>query len=336
MKRSLAACVAVALTCACSILSTASADAQEKAVNLTIGSFRQGSSWYVYAVNLAELLGQKLPEGSTVDSPPIAGGTGNPPLVASGKADMAFGMAVVGSWAMEGKHAFEAPIDNLRALVGGWDQYYLIPMARGETSSDLKTVFEKDRPQANVTLLTRGSIGAFGGEQLLQIAGAGEDKLSEAGGSYEFGSFDMVKTRFASGTGDVFIQVGTRGHPGITEIAQATPSTFLQPSQDVLDGMTSRYGWEQATLPAGTFPGQDNDVKLPGTTTTLFASTQMSDDLAYTVVKIICENAETLRNAHKALSDFDCEKAGVWRNEVNGLPLHAGAERYYRERGWLN
>ena len=30
------------------------------------------------------------------------------------------------------------------------------------------------------------------------------------------------------------------------------------------------------------------------------------------------------------------QKAGVWRNEVNGLPLHAGAERYYRERGWLN
>lgn len=312
------------------------AAAQEEPVALTIGSFQQGSSWYVYAVNLAELLMDNLPEGSTVDAPPIAGGTGNPPLVAAGRADMAFGMAVVGNWALSGKHAFEEPLDNLRALVGGWDQYYLVPMARGtELEGDLQGLFETERPQAHVTLLSRGSIGAFGGEQLLEIAGGGEETLTAAGGSYEFGSFDMVKTRFASGTGDVFVQVGTRGHPGITEIAQATPSTFLQPSEEVLDQMTEAFGWEQAVLPAGTFPGQDEDRTLPGTTTTLFASEEMSEELAYTIVKTICENAEVLQQAHQALSKFDCETAEVWRKEVNGLPLHAGAEAYYRERGWL-
>ena len=103
--------------------------------------------------------------------------------------------------------------------------------------------------------------------------------------------------------------------------------------------LTPASGAHLQTLDSVTIAAGSNSVSAiatPGTTTTLFASTQMSDDLAYTVVKIICENAETLRNAHKALSDFDCEKAGVWRNEVNGLPLHAGAERYYRERGWLN
>ncbi|MEY8827480.1 hypothetical protein AB9K34_03520 [Sedimentitalea sp. XS_ASV28] len=81
--------------------------AQEGPVNLTVASFRQGSSWYVYAVNLAELFSKTFPEGSTVDSPPIAGGLGNPPLVAQSRADLAFGMAVVGNWALEGKHAFD-------------------------------------------------------------------------------------------------------------------------------------------------------------------------------------------------------------------------------------
>lgn len=333
MKAKLVSLCTAAVTSFCiGILPT---QAQDQPVNLTIGSFRQGSSWYVYAVNLAELLAKNLPEGSTVDSPPIAGGTGNPPLVSSGKADMAFGMAVVGSWAEEGKHAFEAPIGNLRALVGGWDQYYLIPMARSEASGGLESLFQTERKTAHVTLLARGSIGSFGGEQLLEIINAGEADLTKAGGSYEFGSFDMVKSRFASGTGDVFVQVGTEGHPGITEIAQATPSTFLQPSQETLDEMTRLYGWEQAILPAGTFPGQDKDVKLPGTTTTLFASAEMDEQLAYTVVKTICENIGTLQNAHQALASFDCEASKVWTQEVNGLPLHPGAERYYRERGWL-
>lgn len=308
--------------------------AQEGPVNLTIGSFQQGSSWYVYAVNLSELLQGAFPSGSTVDSPPIAGGVGNPALVAQGRADLAFGMAVVGNWAREGKHAYDEPLENLRALVGGWDQYYLVPMARGgDVPSDLDAYLNANS-DANVTLLRRGSIGSFGGEQLLDIAGAGEEALSSGGGSYEFGSFDMVKSRFASGSGDVFIQVGTRGHPGITEIAQTTPTTFLQPSEETLDAMRDSYGWRTASIPAGTFPGQDADLDLPGTTTTLFASTEMSDDVAYKVVSLICENTETLRQTHKALSNFSCENE-AWTLDRNGLPLHPGAERYYREQGWL-
>ncbi len=326
--------VAALLACA-AFGSTAPAAAQDEPINLTIASFQQGSSWYVYAVNLAELLQAELPAGSTVDAPPIAGGTGNPPLVSSGRADAAFGMAVVGDWALQGQHAFDAPLENLRALVGGWDQYYLVPLARGTGfDPDLEGFLRTVRPEANVTLLQRGSVGSFGGEQMLEIAGGGENDLTAQGGSYEFGTFDMVKTRFAGGTGDVFVQVGTVGHPGITEIAQQTDSTFLQPSEEVLAEMASQFGWEPATLPAGTFPGQDRDVRLPGTTTTLFASAEMSDDVAYSIVSTICENTASLQSAHQALAGFSCEDS-VWTEEVNGLPLHPGAERYYREKGWI-
>jgi TRAP transporter TAXI family solute receptor len=315
---------------------TGSAFAQAQPINLTIGSFAQGSSWYVYAVNLGELLRNEFPSGSTIDTPPIAGGLGNPPLVSTGKAQLAFGMAVVGAWALDGKNAYKAPLANLRALVGGWDEYYLVPIARGvEANADLTGFFKTVRPKARVTLLQRGSIGAFGGIQLLEIAGADEKALSAQGGNYEFGSFDMVKNRFANSTGDVFVQVATIGHPSITEMAQNSPVTFLQPSKAVLDEMTKRYGWETRVLPKGTFPGQKEDVLLPATTTTLFASAEMPETQAYLIVKTICEKADKLRAAHKALATFDCQKNEVWSKSVNGLPLHPGAERYYRERGWL-
>jgi TRAP transporter TAXI family solute receptor len=305
-------------------------------VNLTIGSFSQGSSWYVYSVNLGELLRTALPPGSKVDTPPLAGGLGNPPLVENGKAQLAFGMAVVGSWALEGTNAYKKPMKDLRALVGGWDEYFLVPMARGEIKSDgLADYFKSVNPKATVTLLQRGSVGAYGGEQMLELAGAGEKALKQQGGDYEFGSFDMVKNRFAAGTADVFVQTATLGHPSITEMARTNPLTFLQPSQSILDEMKKRYGWETHTLPKGSFPGQDKDVRLPGTTTTLFTSTALPDDLAYTIVKTICEKTDKLRVAHKALADFDCKKNEVWKRENTGMPLHAGAERYYRERGWL-
>ena len=326
--------VALAATAAAAF-GLAASPAAAQPMNLTIGSFSQGSSWYVYSVNLGELLRASLPPGSNVDTPPLAGGLGNPPMVESGKAQLAFGMAVVGSWALEGKNAYKKPLGDLRALVGGWDEYFLVPMARGAGQPAELAAYFKANPKATVTLLQRGSVGAFGGEQMLELAGAGEKALKAQGGDYEFGSFDMVKNRFAAGSADVFVQTATLGHPSITEMARTNPLTFLEPSKATLDEMKKRYGWETRTLPKGTFQGQDKDIALPGTTTTLFASTAMSNDLAYTVVKTVCEQTAKLRVAHKALANFDCVKNEVWKRENTGMPLHAGAERYYRERGWL-
>lgn len=316
-------------------VSVASAQSATKPVNMTIGSFVQGSSWYVYSVALGELLRSSLPAGSTIDTPPIAGALANPNLVATGKAQIAFGMAVVGNWALEGKHAYKAPLPNLRALVGGWDNYYLVPLARGKgLNPELSGYFKNVQPKARVVLLQRGGVGAFGGQHLLDMAGAGESALTSRGGSYEFGTFDMVKSRFAGGTADVFVQVATLGHPSITEIAQNNPVTFLEPSKEVLDSMAKQYGWELRVLPAGTFPGQTKEIALPGSTTVLFASTDLSDDMAYSITKTVCEQTAKLRASHKALSKFDCSD-GKWKREVTGLPLHPGAERYFKEKGWM-
>lgn len=333
-KTTRALCTAAAFAAA-GLLLTGAAHAQQP-VHLTIGSFVQGSSHYVYGVNIGEVLRAEFPAGSTIDTPPIAGGLGNPRLVAAGKAQLALSLAVAGTWAVEGKYAYKEPLSKLRSLVGGWDEYFLVPIARGvEADADIENLFKKVRPKARVTLLARGSLGAFGGQQLLETAGADEKTLSAQGGGYEFGSFDMVKNRFANGSADVFVQVATVGHPGITEIAQTNAVTFLQPSKASLDQMTSKFGWGTRVLPKGTFPGQTKDVLLPSTTTMLFASTDMSEAQAYFIVKTICEKAGKLRASHKALAKFDCEKNEVWTKAANGMPLHAGAEKYYRERGWL-
>jgi TRAP-type uncharacterized transport system substrate-binding protein len=47
----------------------------------------------------------------------------------------------------------------------------------------------------------------------------------------------------------------------------------------------------------------------------------------------VVENKDELVKAHKAFSDFVPEDA--WKPENNAIPLHPGAERYYKERGWI-
>ena len=52
-----------------------------------------------------------------------------------------------------------------------------------------------------------------------------------------------------------------------------------------------------------------------------------------TAIIYFCTGGLLLVAGHGALADFDPENA--WRPEVVNLPLHPGAERYFRERGWM-
>lgn len=315
------------------ILGTSAALAAEP-IKLSIASFSQKSSWFAYSIRVAELVRAALPAGSLVDAPPSGGGTSNPKLVAAGKFDMAFGMAVVSGWAKEGQVAYEQPLDNLRSLVGGFDQYYLAVVARRDARADNLPAYISANPDMKVVLRGKGSIGGLAGEILLGLSNASQDQLAQAGGRYDkVGSFGVVKTVLNSGNSDLWIHTVTKGHPALTEIAIGNDISFLQPSDSVLAEMAGK-GWPTAVLPAGSFKGQDKDVKYPGTTTALFTTNKMSDDLAYTIVKAICSNQERFKSVHKALANFDCATRG-WKPENVVLPLHPGAKRYFKEMGWL-
>lgn len=193
---------------------------------------------------------------------------------------------------------------------------------------------EKLRPRSALPLLTRGSTGYYASHQLFGITDASEAKLSARGGSYTYGSFGVVKNGFVNKSVDIFAHVVTVGHPAVTEIALKNDVTFLQPSDATLKAMGTKYGWDVATLPAKSFDDQDQALRLPATNTVIIARADMSDDLAYKITKIICENAKRLAAGHKALAKFD-PKTRAWVPALTGIELHSGAVRYYRERGWM-
>ncbi|MDN3516530.1 TAXI family TRAP transporter solute-binding subunit [Aquisalimonas lutea] len=304
-------------------------------VDLRVASFREGSSWHVYSVTLGQMLREQLPAGSTIDTPPLGGGTANPSLIDQGKADIGLSFAVVNRWADDGVELFEERKENLRGLIGGLDQYYLGIIANDEDAEPTLGGYLEENPATRVMLLRRGSFGSYSGEQLLAELGVDGDELGARGGSLTFTGFNTIKEAFPAGRTDLFVQVMTRGHPAITEIAETADVTFLEPGEGTLNAMMDQYGWGAATLPAGTFRGQERELSLLGTTTALIASTGLSEEAAYAIVKTVCEDLDAFRRGHGALSEFDCETQ-AWRDENIGLPLHAGAERYYREQGWID
>jgi TRAP transporter TAXI family solute receptor len=304
----------------------------QQAVNLAFSTLSQGTAWYVYGATIAGLLRQTLPAGSNVDVKPFSGGVGNAKLVARNETPLGLSFTVTNRWAYEGKEAYDTRIENLRGLVGGLDTYYLVAIAAKKLDiSSLKDIKARKVPVKLYTLPV-GSLGEFGARQLLREYGLTYADLKSLGGSVAHVGYKVVVDGMKDGHGDLLIAVITPKHPSITEIATFTDVKFLPLETERIKGLGA-LGYSPETMAADTFKNQAQPVATVGFPTVLITNRDLPEPVAYTVTKTIIENKEALVRGHAGLAEFDPRTA--WQPERVGLPLHPGAERAYREKGWM-
>jgi TRAP transporter TAXI family solute receptor len=125
------------------------------------------------------------------------------------------------------------------------------------------------------------------------------------------------------------------GHP--SALTQETLSTCdsnlvnaTGPEIDKLVADNSFY--RKATIPAGMYPGQDGDVNTFGVGATFVTSAEVPDDVVYVVVKAVFENFDDFKGLHPAFANLKEEE--MIKDSLSA-PLHPGAEKYYKERGWM-
>ena len=306
--------------------------AAQTPVNLAFATLDTGSARYVYGATMAELLRKALPPGSNVDVKPRAGGVGNPRLVAKNETPLGFGFTVTNRWAYEGKEAYTEKLDNIRALVGGLDTYYLVAVASKKLGiGSVREIRDKKLP---VKIYTQpiGALGEFAGRQLLRAIGTSYADIKALGGSTTHVGYNVIVDAFKDGRADVLFAVVTPKHPSVSEIANDGNVSFLG-----LDAETTKallpLGYVQATMPANTFKGQPEPVATVGFPTVLITNKDLPEPIAYTVTKTVLDNKDALVRGHAGLAEFDPKTA--WQPDKVGIPLHPGAERAYREKGWL-
>jgi uncharacterized protein len=130
--------------------------------------------------------------------------------------------------------------------------------------------------------------------------------------------------------------VYTVGHPSgaIQEATTACDTKLIDVNTDQIQALVEeRPYYRMATIPGGMYRGNDADVTTFGVGATFVSSTAVTDDVAYAVTRAIFENLDQFRALHPALGMLDPEQMV---QDGNSAPLHAGAERYYREAGLLD
>ncbi|MBM4330669.1 MAG: TAXI family TRAP transporter solute-binding subunit [Deltaproteobacteria bacterium] len=301
-------------------------------VHLRVASLDLGSAWYVYAATFAKLWREVLPKGSTIDVLPFAGGIGNALVLDKGDADLGFLFGATANWAVQGKVAYSKKIDAITGLVGGLDKYYAAMMAtRRSGITSLEEVAKKKLPVRFVAQ-PMGSASEFSMRLILEAYGMTYDEIKSWGGAVTPTSTGVAQAQMVDGKAEIWINVVTAGHPAVSELAISTDLVFLPLSDEVIKKLTA-LGYEKTSLPAKSFKGQDRDVPLVGWPTILMAHKDLKPEAAYLLTKTIVENKEKLVKAHAGFKDFTPEDA--WKLDKYGIPLHPGAEKYYREKGMM-
>lgn len=304
-------------------------------VDLSFASLQEGSSWYVYAAGIADLLRTNLPNGSRIDVLPYSGGVGNSQLISDNEAQIGLVFNTTGQWAYQGDVAYEEPMQNLKGLVGKMDQYYVGILLTQQfidkhNVESLQDIVVSKLPLKIMTV-SKGSLGEYATSQVFEAYGVTYDDIKSWGGEVTHTSFDVASAALKDGRADFFAQVITIGHPAFTEIAVTTPVKFMSIGDDAVKKLEV-FGNLPATIPAGSFNRQDNPVNTVGFYTTIAVNDNMSDEVAYTITKTLIENSDKLKNIHQGLKDMDPQTGSD--PQVMGLPLHPGAEQYYQEIGW--
>ncbi len=129
--------------------------------------------------------------------------------------------------------------------------------------------------------------------------------------------------------------VFTVGHPSssIKEAATTCDSVIVTVDGKEIDKLVQENDYYRyATVPGGMYRGNPNDIKTFGVGATFVTSTAVSNEVIYEVVKGVFDNFADFKKLHPAFANLKESEMIV---DALSAPLHAGAVKYYKERGWM-
>ncbi|OOF80480.1 TAXI family TRAP transporter solute-binding subunit [Rodentibacter caecimuris] len=125
------------------------------------------------------------------------------------------------------------------------------------------------------------------------------------------------------------------GHPnGALKEAAASCNAHLVPitGTEIDKLVADNPYYAKATIPGGLYKGTDNPVDTFGVYATLVTSSDVDADSVYAIVKAVFDNFDRFKRLHPAFAHLKQED--MIKNALSA-PLHEGAVRYYKEKGWL-
>ncbi|MFV0294172.1 MAG: TAXI family TRAP transporter solute-binding subunit [Paracoccus sp. (in: a-proteobacteria)] len=256
-----------------------------------------------------------------------AGSVENVETVGKGQLESGFAQADVAYWAQTGTGNFAGlpPIENLRAIASLYPEALHIVARREAGIRSLSDLRGK-----HVSLDEPGSGTLVDARLVLDAAGISDDDLTLV---------HLPATRAANamreGKLDAFFFVGGYPAPAISQLAGQADITLVPISDDIITLLTASPDsfFLRDSLPRGTYRGVESDTPTLSVGALWVTSAEQPEELIQAITRVLW-NDNTMRQLSFG---HPIGRRILRENALKGvvIPLHPGAEQYYREAGLL-
>jgi TRAP transporter TAXI family solute receptor len=297
---------------------TALVAAPASAQTLRLMTGPQGGSWVPLAGALKNIWERGI-NGLSVQTLPGAG-VANVRGIAEKRADIGFGNSISTVDGIAGRAPFPRAVTNVCNIGSLYPQWFQVVALADSGINSVEDM--RGRP---IALQPRGNTAEVVTQHILQAAGMSYSDLRP---SFQSSYTDAVGL-LRDGHAQVFTLGTTIPASAVMDLASARNIRFVDLSPYVARMREINSGYQGAPLPANTYPQQQGTPTQITYTAHLVMACDRDPEQVYRMVRLMWENVDTLRNIVGAMRQTTPQDAAA---DI-GVPMHEGAQRYYREVG---
>ena len=296
---------------------------------VTIGTGGQTGVYYVVGQSICRLVNRGTKDHNIKCTAPSTGGSvTNINAIRKGEQDMGVAQSDWQFHATKGtKHATfktQGAFTDLRAVFSIHGEPFTVVARADSNVAHYNDMVGKRVNLNNPGSGTRGTIEVLMGEK-----GWTKDSFKLAA------ELKAAEQAQALCDNKIDVMIYTVGHPSgaIKEASASCNAKIIPVTGPIIDKLIAENPfYSEATIPGGMYAGTDEDVKTFGVRATFVSSAKVPADTIYQVVKSVFDNFDRFKRLHPAFANLTPQDM-----MVKGLsaPLHEGAVRYYKEKGWM-
>jgi TRAP transporter TAXI family solute receptor len=278
--------------------------------------------YYPLGVALTQIYGKVMPDAKTSVQATKASAE-NLNLLQAGRGEVAFTLGDTFSDAYKGNEeaGFKAPLKKLRTIAAIYPNYIHF---LASADAGIKTLADLKGKRVSVGAPKSGT--ELNSREILKAVGLSYKDLGKVEYLGYSESVELIKNRQLDAT---LLSSGL-GVAAVRDLATAMKIVVVPIPADVVKKIDDA-AYSTGTIPANTYNGQTTDVPTVTVQNYLATHEGVSTDTVYKMTKSMFENLDALQAAHAAAKAIDKTKAG----KGSPVPLHPGAEKYYREAGLI-
>lgn len=296
----------------------------EKEENLRISLATGGTAGTYYPIGSGiTAIITKYTDGIEATAESTGASVANSKMLRDGEIEMILVSASTALSAYKGEETFEGkPASNMRGIASLYPEVFQFVVLK---NSGLEKV--TDLKGKRVAVGSPGSGTERIAKILLDAHGITYDDIDA-----QFLGFGEAVTALKDKLIDCAIVGSGLPTSAVVDASASLDINLLEVDKQVMEGLSKEYVFFRTeTIPEGTYNKVNKDILTVGTPALLVTSEDMGEEVVYNITKSIFEHLEEIERVHVQGKNITLENA----TEAMSVPLHPGAERYYKEVGIL-